>query len=76
MPKTMRFEQKHYQLDYFVFSAHKTGTQTMKHRLTTNGIPTIHCHRLQNHSVKIEPGLFAEFLASNYLISKKTPQNA
>ncbi len=36
----------------------------MTHTLTTNGIPSIHCHRLQNHTVKMETGLFAEFLAS------------
>lgn len=67
----MKFDEKLYQIDLLVYSAHKTGTQTVSTTLRLNGVPCIHCHSIQNHTVGIDKGLFADFLKSYYTINGK-----
>lgn len=47
-------------LDYLVFSAHKTATQTLTDTLNKNGYSCMHCHTLINAGLK--RGAFAPFL--------------
>jgi hypothetical protein len=67
----MKFDEKLYQVDFLVYSAHKTGTQTVSSTLRLNGVPCIHCHSIQNYTVGIDKGLFADFLKSYYMRNGK-----
>lgn len=51
-----------YELDFLVYSAHKTGTQTLVHTLRDNGFACTHCHRLSNLSPPLTPELLPQFL--------------
>lgn len=62
----MSFHRRLYQIEFLVYSAHKTGTQTISRTLRSNDISCLHCHSLQNHTVNMESGLFAGFLESYY----------
>ena len=49
-----------YELDYLVFSSHKTATQSTLASLRASGFKALHCHTLYN--IDIEVGRFAEYL--------------
>jgi hypothetical protein len=51
-----------YELEFLVYSAHKTGTQTLVHTLRDNGFACTHCHRLSNLSPPLTPELLPQFL--------------
>jgi hypothetical protein len=51
-----------FELDFLVYSSHKTGTQTLVHTLRDNGFACAHCHRLSNLKPPLSPALFPEFL--------------
>jgi hypothetical protein len=64
------FPEKLLQLDYLIFSSHKSGTQTLVHSLNSSGLKSRHCHLLEN--IEIEKGQFKSFVrAYNKLNSKK-----
>ncbi|MFM7266343.1 MAG: hypothetical protein ACKOZW_12295 [Cyanobium sp.] len=50
------------ELDVLVYSAHKTGTQTLVHTLRDNGVACAHCHRLTNLQPPLSPELLPECL--------------
>jgi len=56
----MNFSVEMLDLDYLVFSSHKTATQTLTHTLRKNGYNCTHCHTLDN--VGLKKGSFAPFL--------------
>jgi hypothetical protein len=49
-------------LEVLVYSAHKTGTQTLVQTFCDNGIPSRHCHRLSNLRPPLTPELLPEAL--------------
>lgn len=51
-----------YDLEFLVYSAHKTGTQTLVHTFRDNGFACTHCHRLSNLSPPLTPELLPQFL--------------
>lgn len=51
-----------FDLDFLVYSSHKTGTQTLVHTLRDNGFACAHCHRLSNLHPPLSPALLPEFL--------------
>ena len=51
------------ELDYLVFSSHKTATQTLTHTLRQAGFTALHCHSLAHGNVPISPGTLAQFAA-------------
>jgi hypothetical protein len=56
-------------LDYLVFSSHKTATQTIVHSLRTGGLNASHCHVVGH--IGIENGNFLDFVTNYKLINKK-----
>ena len=44
--------------DFLVYSAHKTGTQTISHTLRMNGFRCIHCHLIGDKTTQIATGEF------------------
>lgn len=51
-----------YGLDVLVFSAMKTGTQTLVRSLRENGLVCTHCHRLGTVTTQLTPESFAAYL--------------
>lgn len=48
--------------DFLVYSAHKTGTQTISHTLRMNGLRCIHCHLIGDETTRIPAGEFRSVL--------------
>lgn len=65
----MEFDAELLKLDYLVFSAHKSATQSVVSTLTTNGFRCTHCHVLRN--IGIEKGAFQDFLVQYYAANQK-----
>lgn len=59
-------------LDYLVYSSHKTATQTLVRTLTTHGLTTRHCHQLNDRG--LQPGDFTHLL-NRYYQRHKRPLN-
>lgn len=57
------------QLDYLVFSSHKSGTQTLVHSLISAGFKSRHCHLLEN--LEIENGQFKSFVKAYHKLNGK-----
>jgi len=57
----MQFDRALLDLDYLVFSSHKTATQTIVRTLRMNGYACTHCHTGRNHTVNLAPGRFGAF---------------
>jgi hypothetical protein len=57
----MHFDQELLDIDYLVYSSHKTATQTIAHTLRMNGYKCTHCHTLTNDTVNLKPGAFGKF---------------
>ena len=51
-----------FQIDFLVFSSHKTATQTLVRSLANSSVAVRHCHTLYN--IDLEPGTFHTFLQS------------
>ena len=49
-------------LDVLVYSAHKTGTQTLVHTFRESGLACAHCHRLSNLNPPLSPERLPECL--------------
>lgn len=49
-------------LDYLVYSSHKTATQTVTETLKANGYTTTFCHSLDRDMTRLNPGTFRWFL--------------
>ena len=58
----MAIAESLYDLEFLVYSAHKTGTQTLVHTFRNNGFACAHCHRLSNLSPPLTPELLPQFL--------------
>lgn len=56
-------------LDYLVFSSHKTATQTVVHSLRTGGLNARHCHVVSH--IGMENGNFLNFVTNYKIINKK-----
>jgi hypothetical protein len=54
------FAEELLNLDYLVFSSHKTGTQTLTHTLNNSGFKCRHCHFLSN--IDLKSGDFRSYL--------------
>lgn len=52
--KKPRYRDELLQLDYLVYSPHKTGTQTLITTLNSNGYTSTHCHLLGNIGVRVQ----------------------
>ena len=65
-------------LDYLVFSSHKTGTQTLTNTLKSNGFMCSHCHNIRSdireNNIGLKKGEFQEYLES-YLIKNNRKLN-
>ena len=65
-------------LDYLVFSSHKTGTQTLVKTLNSNGFVSSHCHTIlkngRENNIGLTHGEFLDYLES-YLIRNKRRLN-
>ncbi len=46
-----------YSLDFLVYSAHKTGTQSLNQTLGDNGFRSVHCHGLASNKTRLRPAL-------------------
>lgn len=57
----MQFDRPLLDIDYLVFSSHKTATQTIVHTLRMSGYACTHCHTVRNHTVNLAPGSFGAF---------------
>jgi hypothetical protein len=60
----MRFPDELLNLDYLVFSSHKSGTQTIVHSLVKAGFKSRHCHLPEN--IGLANGQFKSFVNSYY----------
>lgn len=56
------FDKALLDIDYLVYSSHKSATQTVSHTLRMNGYKCIHCHSLTNETTNLKLGTFALFL--------------
>ena len=54
------FEETCFDIEYLVYSAHKTGTQSLIATLKHHGFKSLHCHRLRN--IGLEAGSFKAYL--------------
>lgn len=67
----MNFDKDLLDIDYLIYSSHKSATQTISHTLRVNGYKCIHCHSLTNETTNLELGTFMNFLESYYLMNKR-----
>jgi hypothetical protein len=67
----MKFDDKLLNLDYLVYSSHKTGTQTVTRTLRKNSFKCLHCHSLDNETTQLALGTFAHYLEQYYLRNKR-----
>lgn len=58
----MPIQEELYALDLLVYSAHKTGTQTLVHSFAAQGLRSLHCHTLANVTTRLAPQELAPFL--------------
>lgn len=58
----MSFDNRLFDLDFLVYSAHKTATQTTSHTLRRHGFRCMHCHLLRDLGVGLQPGELPQFL--------------
>jgi len=58
-------------IDYLVYSSHKTATQTVSHTLRKSNFRCIHCHSLTNKTTQLEHGTFLQYLEQYYLNKNK-----
>ncbi len=56
----MAFSKRLLNIEYLIFSSHKTGTQTLRNTLNSNGLSAIHCHRPIH--IGIESGDFEAYV--------------
>jgi hypothetical protein len=68
----MKFEDTLVDIDYLVYSSHKTGTQTLVRTMNGNGFLCRHCHSLPN--IGLKGGDFKGYLES-YLEKNKRKLN-
>jgi hypothetical protein len=67
----MDFDETLLNIDYLIYSSHKSATQTIAQTLRANGYNCIHCHSLTNETTRLELGTFQYFLEQYYLKNKK-----
>ena len=65
----MAFANELLNLDYLVYSSHKSGTQTLVHTLKRSGFRCKHCHYLPN--IDLKSGDFTGYLESYFQRNKK-----
>jgi hypothetical protein len=65
----MAFANKSLNLDYLIYSSHKSGTQTLVSTLNRNGFRCRHCHFLSN--IDIKSGNFLSYLESYFRKNRK-----
>ena len=58
-------------IDYLVYSAHKTATQTLVATLSKNGFNATFCHTLTNPSLYLAPGSFRSFASHYQALNKR-----
>lgn len=58
----MSFDTRLFDLDFLVYSAHKTATQTTAHTLRVHGFRCMHCHLLRDLGAGLQPGDLPRFL--------------
>lgn len=58
-------------IDYLIYSSHKTATQTVSNTLRMNNYKCIHCHSLTNETTQLERGTFSQYLEQYYMINKR-----
>ncbi len=58
----MAFSDELLDLDYLIYSSHKTGTQTLRATLRQNGFRCLHFHGLKN--IGLEEGDFSPWLSA------------
>jgi hypothetical protein len=58
----MNIENNLLEVEFLVFSSHKTMTQTILSTLNSNAIQSVHCHNLTDEPVQFLEGEFCEFL--------------
>lgn len=67
----MKYDESFLNLDYFVFSSHKTATQTIINSLKHHNFICQHCHSLYDKTMRFEPGGFPDFLEQYYLKNQR-----
>ena len=67
----MDFDEALLDIDYLIYSSHKSATQTVSRTLGMNGNKCIHCHSLTDETTNLEPGSFASFLEHYHSVNSK-----
>lgn len=67
----VNFDKSLLDIDYLVYSSHKSATQTVSHTLRMNGYKCIHCHTLRNETTNLKLGTFALFLECYHAANSK-----
>lgn len=60
----MDFDRELLDIDFLVFSSHKTATQTVCNSLRMSGLKCLHCHSLADETTRLPPGSFREYLGA------------
>lgn len=60
----MSFDTRLFDLDFLVYSSHKTATQTTAHTLRVHGFRCVHCHLLRDLGAGLQPDGLPHFLES------------
>lgn len=58
----MEFDRALLDIDFLVFSSHKTATQTVCTSLRMSGLKCLHCHSLADETTRLPPGRFRQYL--------------
>lgn len=60
LEESNQFDHDLFEIDFLVFSSHKSATQSIKNSLINSGLKCQHCHYLPN--INIQEGNFKEYL--------------